>query len=166
MRTFTLLKTRKAETLLDEIEQMQRRITERAYEMFRARGAALGAALNDWLSAERQAVWTPPVEVCQKNNQFVVEAALAGVEPRQLDIQVTRDTLLIKADTQHTHPEAKGIVHVCEFQPGQLFRAVAFPARINPDAVRAEYRDGLLRVTAAIAGEQGAEGRRPSGEKT
>jgi hypothetical protein len=62
MRRFKLWPARKGETLLDEIDQMQKRITERAYE------------------------------------------------------------LLIKADIQHSHPEAKGIVHVCEFQPGQLFR--------------------------------------------
>lgn len=154
MRKFTLLKTRKAETLLDEIAPIQKRITERAYDLFLSRGAALGAALNDWLAAERQTIWKPPVEVCQKDNQFVIEAALAGVEPRQLDIQVTRDTLLIKADTPHTHPETKGIVHVCEFQPGQLFRAIKLPAPIDVEAVKAEYRNGLLRVTAAIAAEQ------------
>ena len=157
MRKFTLLKTRKAETLRDEIEQIQKRVTERAYDLFRNRGVALGAALNDWLVAERQTIWKPPVEICQKDNQFVIEAALAGVEPRQLDIQVTRDTLLIKADTPHTHPETKGIVHVCEFQAGQLFRAIKFPAPIDPEAVKAEYRDGLLRVTAAIAAVQRAK---------
>jgi HSP20 family protein len=157
VRKFTLLKTRKAETLLHEIEQIEKRITERAYDVFRSRGAALGAALNDWLAAERQTIWKPQVEVCQKDNQFVIEAALAGVEPRQLDIQVTHDTLLIKADTPHTHPETKGIVHVCEFQPGPLFRAIEFPAPIDPEAVKAEYRDGLLRVTAAIAAEQQAK---------
>ena len=154
MRKVTLLKTRKAETLLHEIEQIQKRITERAYDLFRNRGAALGAALNDWLAAERQTIRKPQVEVCQKDNRFVIEAALAGVEPRQLDIQVTHDTLLIKADTPHTHPETKGIVHVCEFQAGPLFRAIKFPAAIDPEAVKAEYRDGLLRVTAAIAAEQ------------
>lgn len=154
MRKFILLKTRKAETLLDDIEQIQKRITERAYDLFRNRGAALGAALNDWLAAERQTIWKPQVEVCQKDNQFVIEAALAGVEPRQLDIQVTRDTLLIKADTRHTHPETKGMVHLCEFQPGQLFRTIKFPAPIDSDAVKAEYRDGLLRVTAAMAAQQ------------
>lgn len=157
MRKFTPLKSRKVETLLSEIEQVQKRISERAYDMFRNRGAAWGAALSDWLAAERQTVWRPPVEVCQKDNQFVVEAALAGVEPRHLDIQATRDALLIKADTRHTHPETKGVVHVCEFHPGQLFRAITFPAPIDPDTVKAEYRDGLLRVTAVIAAEQQAK---------
>jgi hypothetical protein len=50
---FTALKTRKAEKLIDELDKIQRRITERAYEIFRNRGAALGAALDDWLTAGR-----------------------------------------------------------------------------------------------------------------
>lgn len=157
MKKFTPLKTRTTETFIDEIEQIQKRITARAHEIFRERGAALGAALNDWLAAERQTVWKPAIEICQKDNQFVVEAALAGVDPEQLDIQVTRDTLLIKADVAHTHPEAKGVVHACEFQPGQLFRAIQLPAPIDPDTVKAEYRDGLLRVTAAIAAARQAK---------
>ena len=148
---FTALKTRKAERLVDELERLQKQITERAYEMFRKRGTLLGAALDDWLAAEKQTIWKPAIEVCQEDNTFVIEAAVAGVEPRELDIQVTPDTVLIKADTMHAHAEKKGTVHVCEFEAGPLFRLVRLPVTIDPDAVKAEYRNGLLRITAAMA---------------
>ncbi len=154
---FTALKTRRAERLIDELDKIQKRITERAYEIFRNRGAAFGAALDDWLTAERQTIWKPAIEVCQKDSSFIVEAAVAGVEPKDLDIQVTPDTLLIRADTTHSHSDAKGIVKTCEFQSGQLFRLVTLPASIDPDAVKAEYRNGLLRITAAIAAKKQAK---------
>lgn len=80
----------------------------------------------------------------------------AGVDPRRLDVQATPDTLLIKAEIEHAHSAAKGTIHVCEFQPGHLFRAVRLPVKVDPDAVKAEYRNGLLRVTAAVASEQQA----------
>ncbi len=35
---FTVLKTRRAERLIDELDKIQRRITERAYEIIRNRG--------------------------------------------------------------------------------------------------------------------------------
>ena len=152
----TSLRTQKAESLLQELEKIQKHVSERAYELCHRRGAALGAALDDWLTAERETVWKPAVEVCQRDNTFVLEAALAGVEPNQLDIQVTADTILIQAETPHTHPDTKGVVHVCEFQPGRLFRAITLPAKIDPDAVTAEYRNGLLRITAAMAAERSA----------
>lgn len=155
---FSRLKTRTTETVLDELERIQERISERAHEMFRNRGAMLGAALDDWLAAERKTIWRPAVEVCQEGNAFTVEAALAGVEPKDLDVQVTPETLLIRADVDHEHPKEKGTVHVCEFQRGQLFRVIRLPAPIDQNAVKAEYRNGLLRITAPIAGKK--EGRK------
>jgi HSP20 family protein len=154
---WTNLPARKVTTLLDEFEAMHKRITERAFEIFRDRGARVGAALDDWLTAERQTVWKPAIEVYERDRQIFIEAAVAGVEPRQLDIQATPTSLLIKADLTHTHTPDKGTVHVCEFQSGHLFRLVPLPAEIDPNAVKAEYRNGLLRVSAAIAAEQRAK---------
>ena len=34
---------------------------------------------------------------------------------------------------------------------GQLVRSVHFPEKIDPASVKAEYKNGLLRVTAPIA---------------
>jgi HSP20 family protein len=153
----TNLVARKVQSLLGDLEGMQKRVTERAYEIFKDRGATFGAAVDDWLEAERQTVWKPAVEVCQRDNQYVIEAALAGVEPGQLDIQVTPDTLLIKADTVHAHGNPKEIVHVCEFQQGELFRLIKLPSKIAPETVKAEYKNGLLRVTAAIAAQKAAK---------
>ena len=153
---WTTLRTRKVGTVIDDLGAMQKRISERAFEIFRSRGAQLGAALDDWLAAERQTVWKPAIEVSQRDNQLIVEAAVAGVEPRQLTIEATPDTLLIMADIEHTHSADKGVVHVCEFQSGHLFRLVHLPVTIDPDAVKAEYRNGLVRVSAAITARQQA----------
>jgi HSP20 family protein len=153
----TVVRPRKAESLCEELDAIRRQITERAYEIFKGRGGIIGRALDDWVAAERQTVWQPPIEMFEKGGAIVIEAALAGVEPRDLDIQVTPDSLLIKSQTEHVHTEAtKGIVHICEFQPGRLFRMIQFPKPIDPDAVTAEYRQGLLRLTAAVAAEKEA----------
>ena len=145
------LKTRTVQTLRDEIEQIRRQTTERAYEAFRRRGAQLASALDDWLSAERQTIWKPAIEVCEKENAFIIEASVAGVEPRDLDVQVTPDTVLIKAGVSHAHTDQKGTVHICEFAPGRLFRLIQLAAVIDPDSVKAECQNGLLRITAPIA---------------
>jgi HSP20 family molecular chaperone IbpA len=145
------LQTTPAKTLLDELQRTHKHIAERAYEIFRSRGAAIGAALDDWLAAERLSVWKPAVEMTEKDNALVIEAAVAGVDPSAIDVQVTPDTLLIKADVTHRHHDDREKVHICEFQPGQLFRAIPLPKEVNADAVVATYRNGLLTVTAPIA---------------
>lgn len=144
----------KRHSILDELDTMQRQITQRAFDLFNRRGASLGRALDDWLAAEREMVWRPPVEVSEKNEEFLVEAALAGVNAKQLDVEVTPEELLIRSDTTHQHAPDE-TVYMCEFRLGKLFREIRFPRKIDPDKVRADYRDGLLRVWAPAAKEAG-----------
>jgi HSP20 family molecular chaperone IbpA len=42
-------------------------------------------------------------------------------------------------------------VHLCEFSRGKMFRSVHLPDKIDPETAKAEYRNGLLRLTASIA---------------
>ena len=42
----------------------------------------------------------------------------------------------------------------CEFKPGKLWRSIRFPKTIDPATAKAEYRNGLLKLTAAIAGRE------------
>jgi HSP20 family protein len=142
---------RKAETVLREIEQLHDTISRRAYELFRRRGDLWAGPLADWLSAERQLVWKPAVELRQKNGQFEVLAATAGVEAKDLDVQITAEDVLIKANIGHKHMPEEGTVQLCEFNGGQLFRCIHFPEKIDPDSATAEYRNGMLRLTASIA---------------
>ena len=142
---------RKAETIFNELDQLHTAIRQRAYDLFRNRGHLWGGPLADWLNAERQLVWKPAIEVRQKDSQFEVRAATPGVEAKDLDVQITPEDMLIKADIQHKHTPEEGAVQVCEFTAGQLFRSVHFPEKIDPDSAMAEYRNGMLRVTASIA---------------
>lgn len=142
---------RKAETIFNELEQLNNTISRRAYDLFRTRGDLWGAPLSDWLSAERQLVWKPAIELRQKDNQFEVLAATPGVEAKDLDVQITPEDVLIKADIGHKHTPEEGAVQLCEFNGGQLFRSVHFPEKIDPDSATAEYRNGMLRLTASVA---------------
>ncbi len=142
---------RKAETIFNELEQLHNAINRRAYDLFRKRGDLWGGPLADWLNAERQLVWQPAIELRQKDNQFEVLAATPGVEAKDLDVQITPEDVLIKADIGHKHTPEEGAVQRCEFTGGQLFRSIRFPEKIDPDSATAEYRNGMLRLTASIA---------------
>ena len=142
---------RKAETIFNELDQLHTAISRRAYDLFRNRGDLWGNSLADWFNAERQLVWKPAIELRQKDGQFEVLAATPGVEAKDLDVQVTPEDILIKAEIHHEHKPQEGSVQVCEFTEGQLFRSVHFPEMVDPDSVTAEYRNGMLRITASIA---------------
>lgn len=141
----------KVDSILDDLSRLHDDISRRAYEFFRTQGSLAGGALADWLRAERELVWSPAIELRQKDGEFQLEAAIAGVEPKDLDVQVTAEDILIKATGEHQHEMRTGTVHVCEFKSGRLFRSVHLPERIDPESVKAEYHNGLLRLTATIA---------------
>jgi HSP20 family protein len=145
------IRFRTVDSVLDEIDAMQHRIAERAHRLFRERGGAIGDAIGDWIKAERETIWRPALEVRRTKDAFVVEAAVAGLDPKQFDVRVTPTELLLSAAVHHSDREQEGEVVLCEYVNGPLFRSYKFPEPIDPSRVVAEYRNGLLRVTAPLA---------------
>ena len=144
---------RKISSILDEMTEMQDRIMRRAYDIFERNGRLHGRDLDHWLQAERELLWKPAVELHEANDEFVLEAAVSGVNPEGIEIEVTPDDIVLKADTHHEHEEKKGTVHICEFASGKMYRSIHLPKKINPDKVKAEFKNGLLRLTAEVAAE-------------
>jgi HSP20 family molecular chaperone IbpA len=93
--------------VLAEVEGMQRHIAQRAQEIFRARGGTIGHAVEDWIRAERETIWRPALEVRRTKGAFVVEAAIAGIDPKQLDVQVTPTELVLGAPVHHANKMEK-----------------------------------------------------------
>ena len=145
------LPIKKSESVYDELTRMHDRIVRRAYELFDGKGQTPGRELDDWLQAERELIWRPSVDLQEKDNRFELQMAVPGIEAKDIDVEVTPEEVLVKASLRHDHKEADATVHVCEFASGDLFRSVQLPKKINPDRAKAEFRDGILRVTAEVA---------------
>jgi HSP20 family protein len=144
------IELKKTDSILDQLDRLQEDIRQRAYELFRSHDGLLIGPLEDWLHAERELVWRPAVELRQKDGELRLEAALAGVAAKDLDVQVTPEDILITASAEHRHDD-DSTIHLCEFKRGRLFRSIHLPEPIDPDSVKAEYRDGLLRLTGKVA---------------
>ncbi len=142
---------RKVDTVFDELQQLHTAINRRAYDLFRNHENLWTEPLADWFDAEHQLIWKPAIELRQKDSHFEVLAATPGVEAKDLDVEITPDDVLIKAEVRHKHMAEEGAVKVCEFDSGKLFRSIHFPEKIDPDSVTAEYRNGMLHLTAKIA---------------
>jgi HSP20 family molecular chaperone IbpA len=144
------IQVKKPNSILQDLTELHDTISKRAYEFFQENGL-LSGPLADWFRAEREIVWRPAIELRQKDGQFELEAALAGVDPKNLDVQVTPEDILITAAEEHRHEGTEGTVHVSEFSSGRLFRSVHLPERIDPESVKAEFKNGMLHLTAAVA---------------
>ena len=145
------LPIRRSKSTFDEIERMQDRILRRAYDIFSSNGGLFGRDIADWLQAERELVWKPLIELEEKDDEFRLQVAVPGVDPKDIDIEVTPEDILVKADLHHEHKEEKEEVYTCEFASGNLFRSVHLPKKIDPDKVKAEFKNGIVSLKAPVA---------------
>jgi HSP20 family protein len=87
----------------------------------------------------------PPLNVFRKGDDFIVIAEVPGVKKADLDLQVKGRTIRLSGAKTVGYPE-KAALHRRERLAGRFDRAVTMPIEINPDGVKAEYRDGILAL--------------------
>jgi HSP20 family protein len=145
------IKVTQKDSIVDDLEQIQQRIAQRAYQLFEGRGSLPGDPCVDWFAAEREMVRRPAIELREQRGVYLVSASVAGIDPDDVRVEVTPQDVVIKAkEEQRTHVQQDGRVHQSEFRAGRIFRSVHFPSAIDTAKVQAEYRNGLLTVKAPI----------------
>lgn len=140
------LAVKRAESIAQELAQHFEKIRERAYELFQRRGTSNGSELDDWFGAERELSFEPAIELRRANGRFEIEADLPDVGPEDLDVQVTAEDVLIQARIVRSESTKTSESETLT----ELFRAVHLPLPINPEGVKADYKNGHLHLTAPI----------------
>jgi HSP20 family protein len=132
-------------SLLAEIEDMYERVRNRAFELFRSDGTR--NSVDNWLQAERETFSKPAIDFVDKDNSYVLQAGVPGMEPPDLDVQISKGRLVIKAAKTHEHRDEHEKVLRCEYSCGKLFREITLPDDADADSVSAKLEKGLLTIT-------------------
>jgi HSP20 family molecular chaperone IbpA len=148
------LPVHKKDSIFDEIEKMERQIERRAYELFEGRGCEVGRDMDDWLAAERELVWSPPISVEESDGEITIRLSAPGFEPEQIDVELTPQDLLVEAAAHEQREKGKGKTRAKKLRTTRLFRSVHLPRAIDPDTAEAELSNGVLRLTAKVATEE------------
>jgi HSP20 family molecular chaperone IbpA len=152
-------KFRAAETtprpFIEELEALTEAIRRRAFNLFQSRYGASGSALEDWLRAERDLVWSPPSELVDDEKDFTARIAAPGFEAKDIQVSVMPDALIIQADATHAHEGKSGNVCFCEFSGKKLFRRLQLPELVDVDKVTASLDRGILEIIAPKAVSKG-----------
>jgi len=111
-------------------------------------GTLFGRLMGGWLAPFERGGSTPRLwglDVTANDQEVVVRAEVPGFDQHELDVRLDRDVLTIRAQK-----EQKGNGHE-EYR--SYFETVALPPGINPDAARANYRNGVLELRIPRAEE-------------
>jgi HSP20 family protein len=86
----------------------------------------------------------PPINVFQQGDDILAIIELPGVEKSDLQIQAKENTIRISGKKVANYPE--GSVHRRERIFGEFDRTLSLPIQLDPDRIKADYRDGVLAL--------------------
>jgi len=117
------------------------------FEALFALQRALDARLDsDWMGDSTAGIGSyPPINIFQKGDDFVAVVELPGVHKGDLQIEAKENTIRIFGNKAITY-EKDASIHRRERLSGVFNRTISIPIQINPDSIRAEYRDGVLAL--------------------
>ena len=88
--------------------------------------------------------WNAAVDVYQDKDQFTVVVELPGLKKEEIEISLHDDTLTISGERKRE--ESREQEFLTERSYGKFQRSLTLPSAVDPESVKASYKNGLLQV--------------------
>ncbi|BCS51887.1 Hsp20/alpha crystallin family protein [Geobacter sp. SVR] len=131
--------------LLREMDNLRREINQ-AFQ-----GYGFNRPLGTTFLSQEASRCFPLVNLSEDKDHVYVNALVPGVDPKQIDLSVLRDTITISGERKPFDEQKGQTVHRCELGSGTFSRTVELPADIDPNKIEAECIDGILSICLAKA---------------
>jgi HSP20 family protein len=102
----------------------------------------------------------PSIDMVKKDGELVVTAELAGMDPKDVEVTVDDDWLVIKGEKTEEKEISEDDRYVHERSFGKFQRRIALPSGTSPDKMVASYDKGVLTVTVTLPEESKPEPRK------
>jgi len=89
-------------------------------------------------------IWTPPTDVFETEENFVVKVEVAGMKEDDFEVSVEERILIIRGYRPDT--SERRAYHQMEIRFGKFEIALSLPAGIDLDKAVAEYKEGFLSI--------------------
>ncbi len=86
------------------------------------------------------------LDVYQTPTDIVVESAIAGVSPEDLDVTVTHDSISIKGERHKENEVSEDDYLYQECYWGRFSRSVILPQEVDPEKATMNFKNGILTV--------------------
>ena len=91
--------------------------------------------------------WAPAVDIYETENELVVKADLPDVSEKDLDVRVENNTLTVRGERKFEKKVQEENYLRVDRTYGAFSRSFSLPNTINSEAIKAEYKNGVLTVT-------------------
>lgn len=124
-----------------DLVSVQDRMNRIFDEAFRGQGRATD---DEWALGGS---WAPAVDIFEHEGNLVLKAELPGVDPKDVDVRVENNVLTLRGERKFESEVKREQYHRVERAYGSFSRSFTLPNAVDTEKIKAEYKDGVLRVT-------------------
>lgn len=99
---------------------------------------------KDFLQEESEGQLT--IDVYQTDDEIVIESTVAGVEPDDIDIDISSESVTIRGERSKSETVAEENYLYQECYWGKFSRSIILPQEVDPDKAKADFKNGILRI--------------------
>jgi HSP20 family protein len=105
--------------------------------------ASRGASEEEWALGGS---WAPSVDIYEHDGNLVLRAELPGIDPKDVDVRVENNVLTLSGERKLDSEVKKESYHRVERSYGAFSRSFTLPNVVDTDKIKAEFKDGMLRL--------------------
>lgn len=90
--------------------------------------------------------WSPSVDIFETEGEIVVKAELPGMDRKDVVLNLENNVLTLKGERRFEKETKEENYHRIERSYGSFSRAFSIPATVDEEKIRADYKDGVLKI--------------------
>ena len=106
-----------------------------------------------WKEEVPRGVWSPPVDILERENEVVLKVDLPEVNQNDIDIKVEENTLIIQGERKFIKETSDENYLQIERPFGTFQRTFSIPRMIDRERIKVSYKDGVLRIVLSKSEE-------------
>jgi HSP20 family protein len=99
------------------------------------------------------ALAAPAIDMIEDEDEIVVQAALPGIKPDEVNLTITGDVLTIRGETKSELDQERDNYLLRELRFGSFSRSVPLPTTVVADKAKAQFENGVLTLSLPKAEE-------------
>jgi HSP20 family protein len=99
------------------------------------------------VSRTQEPAWTPQLDLYEDASAFVLEADVPGVREKDISVTIDGGDLVLQGKRSFERVCDEESFYCRERRSGEFVRRLRLPTTVNREKIRAEFHDGVLRVT-------------------
>jgi HSP20 family protein len=98
-------------------------------------------------------LWSPSIEMYEKDNHYILRMEIPGVNPEGVDISLSGTNLTVKGERKGPEDIRDKAYQLCEMCYGSFSRSITLPEPVDSANITATFENGILDIRIPKAEE-------------